>query len=325
MDQDIYIKREQFDLSDPLEIQENEGIPSEINEQIHERNKPYSCPLCDYSFSKSGNLQRHIESVHEGKKISLDHKREKPNACSHCSAAFYKKSDLRNHIDRVHEKKKPHKCSSCDYSAASKGDVNKHFRKSHENLKEDGNVFSESNSISKSGKRTLIWDYFKVIEGDKSKARCNICEKDYKYDTTNNLTKHLKSQHKNDFSKFLEVSTKFQENGNVFSGTARFANDPTLEKQEVSIHEKFSNKFCEETDSIKVEIKEKEYGQNRATVHDVKKTFETNCVEGLLKCDFCDAKYETKPGLYGHVLAIHERRFECQSCEKSFPSNAKLK
>ena len=330
MDQDIYIKREQFDLSDPLEIQENEGITSEINDQVHGRYNPYSCPLCDKSFSKSGNLQRHIESIHEGKKIFLDHEREKPNTCSHCSAAFYKKSDLRNHIDRVHEKKKPHKCFSCDYSAASKGDVNKHFRKYHENIKQDGNVFSENNSLSKSVKRSPIWDYFKVIEGDKSKARCNICEKDYKYDTSNNLTKHLKSQHKSDFSKFLEVSAKFQENYHVFSGPARFANDPTLEKQEVSVHEKFSSKLCEETDSfteksVKIEIKEEEYGQNRATVHDVKEGFETNCVEDLFKCDFCDAKYETKPGLYGHVLAVHERRFECDSCKKSFPSNAKLK
>merc|ERR1712203_277022 len=125
-DQDIYIKREQFDLSDPLEIQENEGITSEINDQVHGRFRdvttgkcylrplrwwaesaplgcnrvkvsgtlgatavapvapmftslrfnPYSCPLCDKSISKSGNLQRHIESIHEGKKIFLDHERE---------------------------------------------------------------------------------------------------------------------------------------------------------------------------------------------------------------------------------------------------------
>ena len=91
MNQDIFIKEEQFDLSDPLNIQENQEIPSEINEQVHERNKPYSCPLCDLSFSKSDNLQRHIARVHE---------------CSICNQSFVEKKDMKRHIKSVHEEKK---------------------------------------------------------------------------------------------------------------------------------------------------------------------------------------------------------------------------
>merc|ERR1712008_251953 len=54
-------------------------------------------------------------------------------------------------------------------------------------------------SLPKSTIGPLIWNYFKVIEGDKRQAKCNFCRKLYKYKTLKNtvdLRNHLKTKHK---------------------------------------------------------------------------------------------------------------------------------
>ena len=36
-------------------------------ESVHNGKKPYKCSICTSSFSQKGGLNTHIESVHEGK------------------------------------------------------------------------------------------------------------------------------------------------------------------------------------------------------------------------------------------------------------------
>ena len=43
-------------------------------------------------------------TVHEGKK------REKPHKCTTCASEFVSKGDLNRHVNIVHEGKKPYKC-----------------------------------------------------------------------------------------------------------------------------------------------------------------------------------------------------------------------
>ena len=50
-------------------------------ESVHEK-KPFKCSDCDEVFSQKGNLDRHIEPVHE---------RYKPFKFNNCGAAFYLK------------------------------------------------------------------------------------------------------------------------------------------------------------------------------------------------------------------------------------------
>jgi hypothetical protein len=79
---------------------------------------------------------------------------------------------------------------------------------SNDSYQNGNNISSDENenpSLLNSTKGPLIWNYFKVVEGDKGKAMCNICKKYYKYRTLNNtldLRRHLKSKHKSNFSKF---------------------------------------------------------------------------------------------------------------------------
>ena len=54
--------------------------------------------ICDVSFSSRQNMDRHIATVHEGKKLRL---------------SLLKKSTINKHIESVHEEKKPLKCETC--------------------------------------------------------------------------------------------------------------------------------------------------------------------------------------------------------------------
>jgi hypothetical protein len=33
---------------------------------VHEGKKPHKCSICDYSFTIEGNLNNHINTIHEG-------------------------------------------------------------------------------------------------------------------------------------------------------------------------------------------------------------------------------------------------------------------
>ena len=68
------------------------------------------------AFSPRSNLNRHIESVHEGKKSFK---------CNVYDTAFSEKSTLNGHIESVHDRKKPFQCNICD-SCFSKN-MNRHI------------------------------------------------------------------------------------------------------------------------------------------------------------------------------------------------------
>ena len=76
-------------------------------ESVHEGKKPFKCNICDSSFSRNTHLNAHIASVHEGKK---------PFKCNICDASFTQRKNLNGHIASVHEGKRSFKCNICDAS-----------------------------------------------------------------------------------------------------------------------------------------------------------------------------------------------------------------
>lgn len=71
----------------------------------HKNIRPYRCPrkgCLARPFGQRGDLNRHIASVHDGKK---DHK------CLDCSEYFSRKSALNRHRERKHRKPKQRNCS----------------------------------------------------------------------------------------------------------------------------------------------------------------------------------------------------------------------
>ena len=108
--------------------------------------------ICTAELTGKWNLNNHIASVHEGKKvnnlcslcggtfsqlrqhISIVHERKRPFACHICGLRCIRESILKYHIDSVHEQKKPIKCEICCKGFASIHQLRKH-QDSHENIR----------------------------------------------------------------------------------------------------------------------------------------------------------------------------------------------
>ena len=94
-------------IKDKFVAIENASLIRKTNLNKHiSGEKSFKCSICDSTFSKKLDVNRHIDSVHEGKR---------PYKCSFCNISFGIKQNLTRHITSVHEKKKPFKkCSKWD-------------------------------------------------------------------------------------------------------------------------------------------------------------------------------------------------------------------
>lgn len=88
------------------------------HQAVHEGHEKYKCTVttCGQSFRKHGTLQRHVASVHEGKKpiVCLSLKDDG----TECGSGFETPWDLKSHTTRAHDTKR-HICTIC---SASGGD-----------------------------------------------------------------------------------------------------------------------------------------------------------------------------------------------------------
>ena len=129
--------RELWALFSRAGIEPGTAVKSNLNKHIasvHDGKKPFKCNICEASFPQKQNLNIHIASVHEGKK---------PFKCNSCDASFVSKHGLTVHIYSVHEFKKPFKCNDCSMSFSLKGNLNRHVTSLHER-KQDWKAFSAS-------------------------------------------------------------------------------------------------------------------------------------------------------------------------------------
>jgi uncharacterized Zn-finger protein len=82
--------------------------------------KPYSCTLCDKSYSRSNQLNLHMR-VHTG---------EKPYSCTLCDKSFTASNILYRHM-RVHTGEKPYSCTFCGKSFSQSLSLTGHHRRIH--------------------------------------------------------------------------------------------------------------------------------------------------------------------------------------------------
>ena len=102
-DYEIDLKSEILAVSCDPKLESQEGTicdsvedPLEFTKFVHEGKKPvFLCDQCDKQFSYRGHLNRHISSVHDGKKSD----------CDQCNKQFSDKCSLKRHISAVHEGK----------------------------------------------------------------------------------------------------------------------------------------------------------------------------------------------------------------------------
>ena len=86
-------------------------------------NDSYPCDQCDYQTTLPANLQKHIQSIHEGVK----------HPCNQCDYRATQAGHLRTHIRSKHEGIR-YPCNQCDYEATRREYLRFHQKKKHENM-----------------------------------------------------------------------------------------------------------------------------------------------------------------------------------------------
>ena len=86
---------------------------------IHQGVK-YACDQCGYQATQQSNLTVHIQSKHEGVKY----------ACDQCDQQFTKQSNLTTHIRSKHDGVK-YDCDQCEYQFTQQGSLTRHIQTQH--------------------------------------------------------------------------------------------------------------------------------------------------------------------------------------------------
>ena len=101
---------------------------------IHGGKKP-ECTICNITFLKERHLIAHMRNVH---KTKLTY------SCHICNKKISQKEYVKKHIETVHEGKKPFKCDLCISTFRSLSTLISHMKKSHDStgLKKNENQFN---------------------------------------------------------------------------------------------------------------------------------------------------------------------------------------
>lgn len=96
-----------------------------IHYRIHTGERPYDCPLCDWSFSMKSSLKGHLKT-HERK----PKQKRAPLICKYCFKILKTPSLLREHI-KVHTDERPFKCAVCDRGFRNRKGMRDHHDRAH--------------------------------------------------------------------------------------------------------------------------------------------------------------------------------------------------
>ncbi|XP_008118195.2 zinc finger and BTB domain-containing protein 41 [Anolis carolinensis] len=138
---------------------------------------PFPCDICGRQFNDTGNLKRHIECTHGGKRKWV---------CYICGKSVRERTTLKEHL-RIHSGEKPHLCSICGQSFRHGSSYRLHLRVHHDDKRyeceECGKTFIRHDHLTK---------HKKIHSGEKA-HQCEECGKCF--GRRDHLTVHYKSVH----------------------------------------------------------------------------------------------------------------------------------
>lgn len=110
--------------------------------------KVWTCDVCNKSFSKKINLDRHLQ-IHA--------EETKPNLCELCGLAITGKAEMQNHLAKVHSKETKsdwNLCTECGKTFSKESTLNCHIYKAHRK-----GVAGSGSSKTEGGREVFVCEY----------------------------------------------------------------------------------------------------------------------------------------------------------------------
>ncbi|XP_053325785.1 zinc finger and BTB domain-containing protein 41 [Spea bombifrons] len=247
---------------------------------------PFPCDICGRQFNDSGNLKRHIDYTHGGKRKWT---------CFICGKSVRERTTLKEHL-RIHSGEKPHLCSICGQNFRHGSSYRLHLRVHHDDKRyecdECGKTFIRHDHLTK---------HKKIHSGEKA-HQCEECGKCF--GRRDHLTVHYKSVHLGEkvWQKYKATFHQCEVCKKVFKGKSSLE----MHFRTHSGEKPYECHICNQSFRIKKTL------TKHLVIHSDARPF---------NCQHCNATFKRKDKLKYHIDHVHNSKAEEETCEepKSFP------
>uniref|UniRef100_G1N227 C2H2-type domain-containing protein n=1 Tax=Meleagris gallopavo TaxID=9103 RepID=G1N227_MELGA len=231
---------------------------------------PFPCDICGRQFNDTGNLKRHIECTHGGKRKWT---------CFICGKSVRERTTLKEHL-RIHSGEKPHLCSICGQSFRHGSSYRLHLRVHHDDKRyeceECGKTFIRHDHLTK---------HKKIHSGEKA-HQCEECGKCF--GRRDHLTVHYKSVHLGEkvWQKYKATFHQCEVCKKVFKGKSSLE----MHFRTHSGEKPYKCQICNQSFRIKKTL------TKHMVIHSDARPF---------NCQHCNATFKRKDKLKYHIDHVH--------------------
>ncbi|XP_042321482.1 zinc finger and BTB domain-containing protein 41 [Sceloporus undulatus] len=231
---------------------------------------PFPCDICGRQFNDTGNLKRHIECTHGGKRKWT---------CFICGKSVRERTTLKEHL-RIHSGEKPHLCSICGQSFRHGSSYRLHLRVHHDDKRyeceECGKTFIRHDHLTK---------HKKIHSGEKA-HQCEECGKCF--GRRDHLTVHYKSVHLGEkvWQKYKATFHQCEVCKKVFKGKSSLE----MHFRTHSGEKPYKCQICSQSFRIKKTL------TKHMVIHSDARPF---------NCQYCNATFKRKDKLKYHTDHVH--------------------
>ncbi|XP_048354685.1 zinc finger and BTB domain-containing protein 41 [Sphaerodactylus townsendi] len=231
---------------------------------------PFPCDICGRQFNDTGNLKRHIECTHGGKRKWT---------CFICGKSVRERTTLKEHL-RIHSGEKPHLCSICGQSFRHGSSYRLHLRVHHDDKRyeceECGKTFIRHDHLTK---------HKKIHSGEKA-HQCEECGKCF--GRRDHLTVHYKSVHLGEkvWQKYKATFHQCEVCKKVFKGKSSLE----MHFRTHSGEKPYKCQICNQSFRIKKTL------TKHMVIHSDARPF---------NCQYCNATFKRKDKLKYHTDHVH--------------------
>ncbi|NXD90395.1 ZBT41 protein, partial [Chaetorhynchus papuensis] len=243
---------------------------------------PFPCDICGRQFNDTGNLKRHIECTHGGKRKWT---------CFICGKSVRERTTLKEHL-RIHSGEKPHLCSICGQSFRHGSSYRLHLRVHHDDKRyeceECGKTFIRHDHLTK---------HKKIHSGEKA-HQCEECGKCF--GRRDHLTVHYKSVHLGEkvWQKYKATFHQCEVCKKVFKGKSSLE----MHFRTHSGEKPYKCQICNQSFRIKKTL------TKHMVIHSDARPF---------NCQHCNATFKRKDKLKYHIDHVHGSKAAEEALESS--------